>query len=137
MRIFAFGIASGQSIAVSIGEFKNRLAYETNVRHAIEAKAGTMRAITYLGLILFLPLFGAVSSNILLTLSSSYASANLPSTSSLLCAVLSYVFITLFVTAYAYGSSWRIADKLCEVLPLFSMAFSIAFFTSSYIAALI
>lgn len=136
-RLFAFGISTGQSIAAPLEEFQNRLSHEAKLQRAITVKTDGMRSITYVGLVLFLPLFGAVSSSIMATLSGSYASSASFSPAQLVYAVLCYIFMALLITSCAYGSEEGLGAKLSGVLPLFTIAFSLTFLTSTYITALI
>ncbi len=133
-EILSFGMRSGKSINSSLSEFRKRVTNEINLSNLISSKTGAMKSVTYAGLIVFLPLFGGVSSNILPSVSQAYTLASLHS---FLYAILVYILAALFITSYAYEQDTGIFSRIINLLPLFSISSFVLFFTSTYISYLI
>ncbi len=135
-EMLGFSIKTGRSVRSSVEKLHRSLLHETKSKNLTSAKVGTMSSITYLGLVFFLPMFGAVSSTIFSTLSTS-AAASAGSAQNLAFAVLIYIALGLYITAYAYGERRRFSEMTSAILPLLSVAAFVLFFTYTYISTLL
>ncbi len=133
--LLVFGIRTGRSVSAGMADFKRRLEKETGVARIMRSKAGAMLSVTYLGIVLFVPLFGGISANVLSSLSSGNTGALQVQTLEI--SILGYVFLALLITSYAYGRAKSFANSAISLLPLLSVSSFVLFFTSGYFSNLI
>lgn len=131
-KLVAFGLNTGKSIKKSLSLFCRRLEYEVESENRLSAKIGSMRALTYSGLLFFLPLFGGISSSILGTSVSLLNGQMLSFQQHFLMVIAGYVTILLSIVAVLGDPVSGFLKSLYSVAPLALCALLVLLLTAHY-----
>lgn len=134
--IIAMALENGKEVSGELGAFEGRLEREIRMENKRRAATSGMELVTYAGMIVFVPLFGGIVSDILgsSALLMSQQSASL--IFGFLVCIEAYVVIMLLMTAY-FRNQGSILGMLYSALPKAVLAECVLIFSGSYLNAIL
>lgn len=130
--MIAFHLNKGKSIRKSLELFCSRLENEINIENRLNAKTGGMRALTYAGLLFFLPLFGGISSSILGASLNTLNGGVRLFQQHFLMAIASYTTMILAINVTLGSPDAGLLKTLSSVVPLAIISILVLVFTAHY-----
>ncbi len=121
LNIVNFGLISGRNVCKSLELFVDQIKREINSKNMIRETAGNALLMTYVGVSIFVPLFGGVSSGILSNLGINGLQNRF------LFVVETYIVMMLGITVCFEDRLNGIKQKACIVMPLTVVSTSILF----------
>ncbi len=131
--ILSFGAGYGKSVARSIELFVSRLESEIAQKNRIKERIGGMQTLTYLGMMVFLPLFGGVSAGIIQTSLGIVGINPALLEHSFLMLIEAYILLMLLLTRAFSSPRSSALSVLAASLPLFLIACNVMFAAYTYV----
>lgn len=132
-RIVSFGVQKGKSITRNLEAFRRRIDTEIASRNRLKSKVGGMQTLSYMGMVLFLPLFGGISTGIIGTSLGIVGVNAFAIQHGFTVLIEAYVFIMLLITTAFRKPGAGLLQNLAITLPMLLVASDIMLIASSYI----
>jgi len=130
-ELVAFHLNTGKSIRKALELFCARLEHEIEMENRLNSKASGMKAVTYAGLVFFLPLFGGISASLISASLGAVGYGVLLLQQHFLAAVAAYMMIVLAIT-FLFDMNAAPFRKLCSMAFLAAVSMLVLLFTAHY-----
>ncbi len=133
LSIMACSLSTGSSAKANIEGFCKRLEGSLNTRNRIASKIGGMQSVAFLGVSFFLPLFGGISSTILITSLGLVNQGSIVLQHDFIYDVASYILLVTVIGTFINRPTLPVIKNLSTIVRTFAISLLILISSATYI----
>ncbi len=133
LKILSYGVSTGSSVKSNIEGFCKRIDGSINKSNRIVSKIGNTQSVSFLSISFFLPLFGGISSSILVTSLGLVGQGSVALQHDFLYNIASYILIVILIGTFINRPTLPLLDNLYAVVRTFSVSMLVMAASAIYI----